>query len=161
MVMEAHVQTIIFTIINFFITFLVLRHFLFKPISKVVNERRTEVTRNLDEAAASKEQAEQFRLESETNLKGSREEGKAIVEDYKKKAEKLSAEVKKKAEEEAREIIDRAIKEAEREKEKARAEIKGEVVALALALSAKALEKHLDDSEQRRLMDEFISKVGN
>lgn len=56
--------------------------------------------------------------------------------------------------------MDRARKEAEREKEKAAEEIKSQAVELAILLSQKALEKTIDENEHRRLINDFISKVG-
>ena len=49
----------------------------------------------------------------------------------------------------------------EREKEKAQYEIKKQVVNLAIELSTKALEEKLEDSTQRELIGDFITKVGS
>lgn len=161
MSMEIDIQTAIFTVLNFILLCAILSYFLFKPLKRVITERRTEISGKLIEAEQNKSIAEQLRKEIENNLKTSKKEGKALVEEYKKKAEKLSDEVIKTAHQEAQQIMDRAAKETQREKEKARAEIREEVVGLAVVLSAKALERSIDEAEHRRLIDEFIAKVGN
>ena len=160
MSLDIHTQTTIFTIINFFILYLLLKGVLFKPINKVITERREEISKKLEEAELSNKQAQQYRLESENRLKASKKEGKALVEAYKIQAEKIREEIIKKAEEEGKEIIDRAEKEAKRQREKAESELREQVVSLALALATKILEKQLDEKEHRRLMDEFIEQVG-
>lgn len=161
MTMDIHLLTTIFTIVNFIILYFILRHFLFKPVDNIITTRQNEVNTNIKNAEESKTKAEQYRIESETNLKESKNKGKTIVEDYKKKAESLFEEIKGDANKEAQDIIERAMHEAEREKEKAQAEIKEQVVNLAVALSAKALEQSINEEEHRRLINDFIAKVGN
>ncbi len=161
MTMDIHLLTTIFTIVNFIILYFILRHFLFKPVDNIITTRQNEVNTNIKNAEENKTKAEQFRIESETNLKESKNKGKTIVEDYKKKAESLFEEIKGDANKEAQDIIERAMHEAEREKEKAQAEIKEQVVNLAVALSAKALEQSINEEEHRRLINDFIAKVGN
>jgi len=160
MTLDIHSQTTIFTIINFFILYFLLKRFLFKPINKVIVERRREISSNLQEAEENKKKAQQYRLESENRLKDSAREGKALVEKYKMQAEKIREEIIKKAEKEAKEIIDRAEKEVHGQKERAEAELREQVVSLALAVAAKAIERQLDEKEHRRIMDEFIDQVG-
>ena len=87
MTLDIHSQTTIFTIINFFILYFLLKRFLFKPINKVIAERRREISSNLQEAEENKKKAQQYRLESENRLKDSAREGKALVEKYKMQAE--------------------------------------------------------------------------
>ena len=83
-----------------------------------------------------------------------------IVEDYKVKAGKVSSDILKEAHEEAQTIVNRAKVEAEREKEKAADEIKGQVVDLAVLVSSRALEGSIDEEQHRRLIKDFIAKVG-
>ena len=90
----------------------------------------------------------------------SKENGKAIIEDYKVKAENISSNIVSEAHSEANLIMERAKKEAEREKNKAKDEIKTQIVDLAVLMSSKALEESIDEEKQRKLIDDFISKVG-
>ncbi|MDP4088321.1 MAG: F0F1 ATP synthase subunit B [Bacillota bacterium] len=151
---------LILTIINFMILYFVLRHFLFKPVSNLITTRQNEIDSDIKNAEDNKVKAEQLRIESETNLRDSRDKGRSIVEDYKKKAESLFDEIKSDAGKEAQEVMERARKEAEREKEMAQAEVKEQIVSLAVLLSSRALEKSIDEEEHRRLINDFIAKVG-
>jgi F-type H+-transporting ATPase subunit b len=158
--MNGNLFTIFATIVNFIILLLFLKHILFNKVNGVIDKRTSEVKETIDKANADRAKAEALRLQNEENLQNSKIEGKTIVENYKAKAEKVSEELKKEASTEAQVIIERAKKEVEREKEKATAEIKDQVVDLALLLSSKALEQSIDEEQHRRLINDFIAKVG-
>lgn len=151
---------VIFSIINLGILYLILRHFLFKPVNKVISDRETEVANTIDNAKADEQKAKELKLENEQLLKEAKNEGKHIVESFKGKAEQVSTDIISDAHKEAELIMQRAKKEAEREKAKAQEEIKHQVVDLAVILSQKALEESIDEEKHRKLIDEFISKVG-
>lgn len=158
--MEINLLTVLATIINFILLVLILRHFLFKPVNNILSSRETEIKEKITNTEENQRKAELLRLENEEKLKGAKEEGKTIVEDFKTKAEKLSDEIVTKAKEDAEFLLERARKDAEREREKAEEEIKTQAIDLAILLSSKALETSIDEQEHRRLIKDFIAKVG-
>ena len=158
--MTGNLFTIFATIVNFIILYFFLRHFLFDKVNGTIEERTNGVKETIDKANADRAEAKVLKLENEEKLKMAKEEGKSIVSNYKVKAEKVSDDIVKEANKEAQLIMERARKEAEREKEKAQSEIKSQVVDLAVIMSSKALEKAIDENEHRRLIKDFIAKVG-
>lgn len=158
--MEIHIPQLIATLINFAILFFILRHFLFKKVNDTISSRQNEIVNKINKTEEDMKKAEELKIENETNLKQSREKGKTIVEEYKIKAEKVSSDLLNEAREEAGTIIERARTEAGREKEKAADEIKSQVVDLAVLISSKALEQSIDEEQHRRLIKDFIAKVG-
>lgn len=157
---EPNIFRVIITIINFFILYAVLRHFLFKPVTNLIDSRQKEVESNINTAAEDKESARKNRVEAEAQLKESRQKGKEIIEEHKAKAQQLSDDIINSAKNEAQAIMERAVKETEREKEKAEDELRKQAVELAILLSSKALERTIDENEHRRLINDFIAKVG-
>lgn len=158
--MEMNPLTILATVINFGIFYLIMRRLLFNPVSKVISEREDEIARRIEKSEENQKQAELLRIQNEEKLIHAKEEGKAIVEDLKSKAEKVSDEIISKAKEEAEFLLNRARTDAERERENATEDIKTQAIDLALLLSSKALEKAIDENEHRRLIKDFIAKVG-
>jgi F-type H+-transporting ATPase subunit b len=159
--MEINPLTVLATLINFGILYLILRKFLYKPVGEAIAAREDEVKKKLDKADDAEKKAEILRLDNEAKLKNAREQGKAVVEDFKVRAEKISEDIINKAKEEATFIVERAKAEAERERDKASEDIKIEAVSLAILLSSKVLETAIDENEHRRLIKDFIAKVGN
>lgn len=158
--MEIHWSQIIATIINFAILYFVLRHFLFKPVNDTINNRQNQIVDNINKAEEDRKKAEELRIENQSQLSQAKQEGKNIVEEYKVKADKVSTDILQEARKEAETILERAKVEAAREKEKAADEIKNQVVDLAVVLSSKALEESVNEEQHRRLIKDFIAKVG-
>ncbi|MCT8975807.1 F0F1 ATP synthase subunit B [Clostridium sp. CX1] len=158
--MEINVPQLIATIINFAILYFILRHFLFKPVNQTISNRQNEIINNINKAEDDRKKAEELRIENQNILSGAKGQGKSIVEEYKVKAEKVSTDIITEARTEAETILNRAKVEAEREKEKAADEIKNQVVDLAVLLSSKALEESVSEEQHRRLIKDFIAKVG-
>ncbi|MFD3158252.1 F0F1 ATP synthase subunit B [Haloimpatiens sp. FM7330] len=151
---------VIAAIINFVILFLVLKSKFFKPVLKTINDRKEKIQSNIAKALQSKKEAEKLKDENKKLLIESKKQGKVIVEDYKVKAEKIYDEIVKEANKEADLIRKRAELDVTREKEKAQHEIKEQVIDLSMVLSEKVLENHIDEEEHRRLINDFIAKVG-
>lgn len=159
--MEINFSEMIATIINFIILVLILKHFLWDKIAKVIQEREEYVEDKLTKADEEAEKARLYLVENERILSTSRREGKKIIEEKKDKANELYNEIIADANKEAKAIMDRAKFDIEREKEKAEYELKKEVVNLAIELSTKALEEKVEESKQRELINDFITKVGS
>lgn len=158
--MEISIPKVIATIINFGILYLVLRHYLFNRVNKTIDTRHNEIITKIQKTDEDKKAAEKLRIENEKKVSMAEQEGKGIVENYKLKAESVSADVIKEAHNEAETIIKRANVEAEREKEKTADEMKKQIINLAVLLSSKALDETINEEQHRRLMKDFIAKVG-
>ena len=161
MLMEIKISTVFFTIINFIILFLILKHFFFSKIEAIINERQNIIDNQLDEAEEEAEKARMLAIENERMIKNARKQGKLITEEYKKKAEKIYDEIVEEANRESSLILERAKIEINREKEKVEYQLKKEAIDLALELSKKVIEKNIDENKNRDLINDFLTKVGN
>ena len=159
--MDIDPSVLLMTLINFFILVLILKHFFWEKIRIAIQDREDFIQEQLSNAEDESQKARLYLIENERILKSSKEEGKKIIEKKKQKANKVYSEIVDDANKEAKAIVDRARLEIEREKEKAQYEIKKQVVNLAIELSTKDLEEKLEDSTQRELIGDFITKVGS
>ncbi|APC38784.1 F0F1 ATP synthase subunit B [Clostridium estertheticum] len=152
---------IIFTIINFIVLLFVLKHFFSKPVNKIMDDRKNGINTSIKNAKDNEQKAENSRIEKDKLLHDSKTKGREIVEEYKVKAQNISQEIIDDAKKESVTLMDRSRVEIEREKEKAASEIQKQVIDLSLILSERALEKHIDEKEHRKLIEDFIVKVGS
>jgi len=159
--LSVDVSKIIFTIINFIILMFILKHFFSKPVNKIMTDRKNGINTSIKNAKDNEEKAEISRKEKDQLLHDSKTKGREIVEEYKLNAQNISQEIIDEAKKESAIIMERSRVEIEREKEKATSEIKKQVIDLSLILSEKALEQHIDEKEHRRLIEDFIVKVGS
>jgi F-type H+-transporting ATPase subunit b len=159
--MNVYLSTVIFTIINFIVLLFILKFKLMKPVNKIMNDRQSGINMSIKKAKDDEEKAEISKKEKERLLHESKIKGREIVEEYKVNAQNVSQEIIDEAKKESTIIMERTRKEIEREKQKAESEIKKQVIDLSLILSEKALEQHIDEKEHRRLIEDFIFKVGS
>jgi len=158
--MEIDVSKLIATLINFLILFLILKHYLFKPVNNMIDKRQNEIVDKINKTDEDMKKAEALKNENDKILSGAKNDGINIVEGYKVKGEQLSSDIVKGARDEADTIIKRAKTEAERQTEKAADEMKNQIVDLAVLMSSKALGETIDEDQHRRLINDFIVKVG-
>lgn len=148
-------------IINFLILFFILKHFLFGRIQEAMKQRRDRIVSDIEDANKDKVQSQKLVQESRLELKQAKDQGKDVVKTYKTKAEALYDEIVGDAKKEATTVLDRAKVEIEREKHKAEDEIKSQSINLAVIMASKALEDSIDEETHKKLIDDFIAKVGN
>lgn len=158
--MEIEFSTMIMTWINFGIIILILKHFFWDKLKEIIEERQNYVDEQLSKADEDAEKARMYLVKNEQILKQAKEDGKKITERQKQKGDKIYQEIIDNAKVEASTLIERANLEIAREKEKAEYEVRKQAVDLAVELSIKALEQKIDEDTHRKLIGDFIAKVG-
>ena len=106
--------TAVFTIINVLIAYLVLKHFVFKPIIKLLNNRRTAVMNELDEADKKTKEAQKLIDEANSQIERAKSDASTIVTDARVQAEKQSHTIVNAAQTEANHIVERASEDSKR-----------------------------------------------
>ncbi|WIV12181.1 F0F1 ATP synthase subunit B [Proteiniborus sp. MB09-C3] len=142
------------------VLFLILRHFLFKPVSKFLADRKERIAQELGEAKSHREEAETLKKEYESRIDEAKQEARGIVDSAKKRGEELKAEIVVSAKTEAGNVLAKAKSDIEREKEKTMAELKSEVVEIAMMAAEKVVEKSLDEKAHKEMINKFIDEVG-
>lgn len=158
--MEINFSTMLMTWVNFGIIVCILKYFFWDKIQGIIQERQDSIDEKLTKADEDSEKARMYLLQNERILKDAKEEGKKITEKQKQKGDKIYEEIVDNAKKEANALMERANVEIEREKEKAEYEVKKQAVSLAVELSIKALENGIDEDIHRKLISDFIAKVG-
>ena len=77
---------IIWPIVNIVVFYLLLRKFLFGPVSEVMEKRKKMISSDLDDAAQTKAVAEEIKQEYEKNLAQAKDEAGQIVSDARARA---------------------------------------------------------------------------
>lgn len=158
--MQVNYSTLIMNWVNFIIILVILRYFFWNKLKGIVSERQKYVDDKLTKADEDAEKARMYLVKNEQILQEAKEEGKKITEVQRAKGDKLYGEIVENAKVEANSLKERASLEIEREKEKAEYEIKKQAVDLAIELSVKALGEQVDEATHRKLIGDFIAKVG-
>lgn len=153
-------DTIILTLLNTLILFLVLKHFLFNKVNKVLEDRKNDISTAYENADKAEENAKELEAEYTHKLENAKEESAQIIRSATKKAQQRSDNIIAEAKAEASGIMDKAYAEIEREKRRAVNDIKNEITDIAFEAAKRVVEKEIDTQENERLIEEFINNVG-
>ena len=152
--------TFIAQIINLFIQMYLIKRFLFKPINNILEKRKELADKEIREAREAKEEADSLKDQYESSLTNAHAEAAQIVSDAQKEAQSKADAMVKEAQQEATDIKARAAADIEQEKKKAINEAKDEIGGLAMDIAGKVVEKEINEADHKKLIDDFISKVG-
>nr|WP_207755081.1 F0F1 ATP synthase subunit B [Alkaliphilus hydrothermalis] len=150
----------IFQILNTILIFVILKHFLFKPVTEFMENRRKGIEDSIKMAEGKNAEAEELKNAYQRKLDEIKEERSEMIKDATKRADQRGEEIIKKAELEAKKLIDKANNDIAREKQKALNELKEQISGLVIMAASKVVEKELDQNKHEALIKEFIDEVG-
>ncbi len=146
-------------IINFVILLFLLNRFLYKPITKILLERKEKIAEGIKESEKSKAQLELATKEAEKIREKAYKEANDILQKAKNEANKEAAEIVKKASSQVQKSMDALALEKATYKEKVMSEVKketGDIVILALN---KIVGKEITEEEKKRLTERAIKEL--
>ena len=152
--------TLIFQICNLFIQVFLIKKFLFKPINNILEKRQNLADKVIKEAREAKEEADSLKDQYESSLTNAHAEAAQIVQDAQKEAQTKADALVQDAQKQATDIKAKAAADIEQEKKKAINEAKDEIGGLAMDIAGKVVEKEINENDHKKLIEDFISKVG-
>ncbi len=145
---------------NFVVFLAIIWTFAFKPLQRMLAERRARVEEGLRDA----EQARQARESAEADRLTALQEARREANDILARAQKVADESRERdlaaTREELERIRVRASADLEAEKLRAIGELRAEVADLALRAAGRVVGETMNDDRQRRLVDEFLREAG-
>lgn len=154
-------MNIVFQWINTFLLFLLIRHFLYKPVVETMEKRKTKIQNNISDAERANKEAKELKAEYERKIADIKEEGQELIREATRNANAKRDVILKEAQEESKAILARAELESERRLEKAMDEYKKEVVSMTLMTAQKFINVKLDEEGHEQLIHEFVEEMGD
>lgn len=151
---------IITQLINLLLLFLLLKHFLFKPVQNILNARQAEIDKSYADAETAQTRAEELRDEYEKRISDAKAEAADIAKATSRKAQAHYDEVVGTAKADAARLREKAEAQIEQEKKKAMNELKDEISGIAVDIASKVVEREIDAKDHEELISEFIKGVG-
>ncbi len=147
---------LVWNIINLVVLYLLLSHFLFKPVMGIMEKRRQIIEDGLKNAQAAQDDAAKMKQEYEDALRGAKQESVQILEKARSAAKSEYDRIVGEAGDKAGNIIESAKETVRAEREKTMKELQGEIAGLAVASAAKIVGRTADED----LYDQFLKEVG-
>lgn len=147
-------------VINFAIFLWAINRAAGSPVRDFLSSRRSEVSEAIEAAGKAKAEAEALKAEYEQKVAKLADTKSELVADIKAIAMTERERTLSAANEAAERMRRDAELTAESDLHRARRELREEAAVLATELASKMISEQLDDGARRRLLAEFISKVG-
>jgi F-type H+-transporting ATPase subunit b len=151
----------LWTVFIFLLLLAILKKFAWPAILGAVEAREQALERQLAEAAQDREQAAALLAEHQKLIAEAKSQAHAIIVEARNVGEKDRALAIEKTRQEQEELLARARREIAAERDSAVAELRREAVDLSLAAASKLIEKRLDGETDRKLVQEFLSSMGD
>jgi F-type H+-transporting ATPase subunit b len=153
------VGLMVWTLIVFAATMLLLRRLAFPRISEALERRQRMIEESIDTAARAREEAEQLLAEYRERLTQARAQADEIVQRARQTAEALEREAKESGQMMVREATQRAQREIQAATQRALDDIRREVAELTIIATEKVTRKALSEADQRRLVEEALAEL--
>ena len=139
-VISVNIWQILASLANLLILTWILKRFLFKPVKKMLDNRRAAI--DADYAAAAQQTSDQ------------------MISDATRMAEHRSSEIVAEAREKATDIRRQAEADALLERKKAEDDMKREIADVSARLTGKLLQREINEEDHRALIDSFLQEIG-
>ncbi|MBQ8267693.1 MAG: F0F1 ATP synthase subunit B, partial [Clostridia bacterium] len=136
-IISVNLWQILISLANLTILFLLLKKFLYKPVTKMLEARRAEIDSQYSDAEAAKNSAEAKDAELTARLSHAKQEAEGIVKEAADAAKIRGDKIVEDAKATADGIIRQAETQAELEKKRAEAAIKTQIIDVSTALAEK------------------------
>ena len=149
----------VWTIITFLIVLWVLKRFAFKPIQRMIDQRRDRIREALDEADKARTEARELRELTAKEREQAKADREHILEEARRQSKRLVEQAKERADADLKELLEKNREELAAENARLREQIRRDVVELTLFAAEKVTGKVLDQDDQRRLIEETIEEA--
>ena len=159
-VISVNIWHILISLCNLLILYLILKRFLFKPVRRMLSERKAALDKQYADAADAVSAADANRAAWDAKMLDAKNAADDIIKKGSEQAQRRSEIIVAEAREKAGVIIDDAKTQAELERRHARADIKRDIADISTALTEKLLDRELTEKDHRALIDSVISDIG-
>lgn len=149
----------IWTLITFLLTVVVLAKFAFPRIAEALDKRRRSIEESIDRARHARREADELLEDYRERLKEARQQAEDIVARAQKAADSIEDEAKQEAEEYREEQMERTKREIDREMRRALDELREEVASMTIMATERITRKSLDEDDHRRLIEEALEEA--
>lgn len=160
-IISVNIWSILISLANLLILFLVMKKFLFKPVMKIMNERQNQVTAIYADAENDRQAAADMKQEYETRMAAAREEADGLVRNAVQTAQRKSDAIVNEAKDQAAHLKQKAETEIQQEKKQMLDDVRTEISDLAVSIASRIMEREVNAQDHADFVDQFIQNVGD
>lgn len=145
--------------VNFGLIFVLLTVLLWRPIMNHLDARGAKIKQGIEDAAAAANARKNAEAEAEKILAQAQKEVSQKISEGQGRAEEVARQVEADARKEAEKILSDARATATAARDAELAGLRGQVTAIAVAISQRLIGETIDEKRQKKLVSEFLSTV--
>jgi F-type H+-transporting ATPase subunit b len=149
----------VWTIIAFVVSLVVLKRFAFGPIQKMIDDRRDRIRQSIDEADNAREEARRLLEEHRALIGQARNDAEEILAEARKVGDSQRERVREETEVDRQRRLEETRRQVEAETRRALEQIRAEVADLTLIAATKVTGKALTEADHKRLIEDAISEL--
>jgi F-type H+-transporting ATPase subunit b len=149
----------IWTLIIFGVTMLVLKKLAFPPIQEALDKRANAISENIEASERQRAEADELLQEYRARLQEAREQAEDIVARSRKAGDTAKAEATEEGRAKREELVNAAKRDIEAETRRSLEQIRKEVADLTVLATEKVTRKSLDDADHKKLVEDALAEV--
>lgn len=151
---------LVLTIINLIVLYLLLRKFLIRPLTDIMEKRKAMIENGIKNANDTQAKALELKSQYEGALKGARDESNQIIEQARNDARVEYERIVKDADTQAGKVLKAARETMEVEREQTLRDMKSQVAELAIYAAKKIITDQSSESSNQAIYDQFLEEAG-
>ena len=151
----------IFTIINLIVLVLLLKKFLFTPVTKIMEEREALIQNSVSDAARQKQEAGQLLEDAHRQVSGAAQEAERVSQVRLQQAKLQEEALLEEAKAESQRILEAGRKKAELERQRTLSSARAQVVGLAMETARKISGSQANPEHAESLFQSLLEEVGD
>lgn len=145
-------------IVNFAVLLIILRFTLYKPVLRMLDDRKQRIAEGLNAAEIARREAASAQANIQAQLEAARKEGQEIVANAQAIASRIESESREQAAREREAALEKARNEIQLERDRAIAELRREFAAITVAAAEKVINQSLDQQAHQRIIEETLAE---
>lgn len=141
------------------ILFLVMRHFLFKPVKKLLDDRKNFIEEGVKTAEEAKLAIERSQEEYDKRILEAKKESSEIISQARMYGEDLKSKAVQESKALAQAEYDKSIKAIESEREKTMTSMNDEIVDIAISAAEKVLREKVGEDTDKKMVKSLIKDL--
>jgi F-type H+-transporting ATPase subunit b len=145
-------------VVNFFLLLVILRAVAYKPILKMLDERKQKIAEGLNAAEIARAEAASAQANIQAQLDTARREGQEIVANAQNIATRIQTDAREQSAKDREASVERARAEIQQERDRAIADLRGEFADITVRAAEKVINQSLDRQAHQRVIDETLAE---
>ena len=145
-------------VVNFFVLLFVLRLVAYKPILKMLDERKQKIAEGLNAAEIARAEAASAQANIQAQLDTARKEGQEIVAGAQGIATRIQADAREQSAKDRDAALERARIEIQQERDRAISDLRGEFADITVKAAEKVINQSLDGQSHQLVIDETLAE---